>query len=256
MKTAYYRIAAEMLDEKMRIALVSNLHNNDYRPIIDELKKIKPDIIAMTGDLTSRLDCNEGEIAPCDDGRPVTHISAFALLNEAALIAPTYYSLGNHELCGHYGNKNKGRKITKENLAAISRSKAVLLDDSYVTLPNGIRIGGLTDGMTNQDTKPNTGWLDGFESGGKYRILLCHHPEYYDGYVKDRQIELMLSGHAHGGQIRLFGIGLMAPDQGIFPKYTKGVYDNRLVVSAGLSNTGGIIPRLFNPKEIVVIDIN
>jgi predicted MPP superfamily phosphohydrolase len=63
----------------------------------------------------------------------------------------------------------------------------------------------------------------------------------------------MLSGHAHGGQIRLFNRGLFAPGQGWWPKWTKGVYDHCLVVSTGLSNTASPIPRLFNPTEIVYV---
>jgi predicted MPP superfamily phosphohydrolase len=81
---------------------------------------------------------------------------------------------------------------------------------------------------------------------------LCHHPEYRDKYLKDRSIDLILSGHAHGGQIRLLGRGLYAPGQGIFPKYTSGIHAN-MIISRGLSNTAGFIPRLFNPREIVYI---
>ena len=87
-----------------------------------------------------------------------------------------------------------------------------------------------------------------------YHILLSHHPEYYP-LVSDK-VQLMLSGHAHGGQIRFFKRGLYAPGQGWLPKWTKGVYDNRLVVSAGLSNTASPIPRLFNPTEIVYAAFN
>ena len=64
--------------------------------------------------------------------------------------------------------------------------------------------------------------------------------------------DLILSGHAHGGQIRLFGRGLFAPGQGIFPKYTSGIHGS-MIISRGLSNTGGMIPRLFNRREIVYI---
>ena len=83
---------------------------------------------------------------------------------------------------------------------------------------------------------------------------MSHHPEYYDKYlyVYDNDIDLVLSGHCHGGQIRLFGRGLFAPDQGILPKLTKGVY-KKMIISAGLSNTAKPIPRLFNPTEIVYI---
>ena len=102
---------------------------------------------------------------------------------------------------------------------------------------------------------PNLDWLDSFEHSGMFRILLCHHPEYWPRYLRKRSIDLVLSGHAHGGQIRLFGRGLYAPGQGIFPRYTSSVHEGRLVVSRGLANTT-VIPRLFNPPEIVYVELS
>ena len=84
--------------------------------------------------------------------------------------------------------------------------------------------------------------------------LLCHHPEYWPRYVRDLPVDLTLSGHAHGGQIRLFGQGLFAPGQGLFPRYTSGVHEGRLVISRGLANTTRI-PRLFNPTELVCVHL-
>ena len=95
-------------------------------------------------------------------------------------------------------------------------------------------------------------WLDGFECQPGYRLLLSHHPEYWHRYLRSRQIDLILSGHAHGGQIRLFGQGLFSPGQGLLPKYSSGIHGN-MIISRGLSNTGGVVPRLFNPTETVYI---
>ncbi|MBQ9157217.1 MAG: metallophosphoesterase [Eubacterium sp.] len=103
------------------------------------------------------------------------------------------------------------------------------------------------------DKKPDVTWLDRFCAEPAYKILLCHHPEYYPSYLRERDIDLILSGHAHGGQIRIFGQGLFAPGQGLLPKLTSGVIDHRLVISRGLANNT-IVPRLFNPEEIVYID--
>ena len=90
------------------------------------------------------------------------------------------------------------------------------------------------------------------------KVLLCHHPEYYHrfesaGYRLDA-IDLILSGHAHGGQMCIFGKPLFAPGQGFFPKLAGGVYDGRLIVSRGLSDTAHT-PRINNPMELVMIDI-
>ena len=73
-----------------------------------------------------------------------------------------------------------------------------------------------------------------FEKG--FKILLCHRPEYYDRFVKETDIDLVLSGHNHGGQFRLFGKGLISSSSGLFPKYDRGIFENRLVISAGCSN--------------------
>ena len=89
-----------------------------------------------------------------------------------------------------------------------------------------------------------------------YKVLLSHHPEYYPEYIKDLDIDLILSGHAHGGQLRFFGRGLFAPGQGLLPKYTSGIHDGRMIVSRGLANNAPPIPRLFNSKELIFIDLH
>lgn len=255
-KTTLYRITSPKVSRRLRIALVSDLHDNSPREVIKALVDSHPDIVAVVGDLTSRLDCAEGDLPPNDTGDAARHAEAFELLRAASSIAPTYYSLGNHELCGHYYRQNVGRVCREENLALIKQSGAILLDDRFVDADNGIRVGGLTSGHTNADLVPNTEWLRDFCNTDGFKLLLCHHPEYYPNYLKSLDIDLILSGHAHGGQIRLFGRGLYAPGQGILPKYTSGVFDQRLVIGRGLANTGGRIPRLFNRRELVLIDVD
>lgn len=95
---------------------------------------------------------------------------------------------------------------------------------------------------------------DNFVNQDGYKILLDHHPENFECYTRKRDINLVLSGHNHGGQIRLFGKGVYARNQGIFPHYDGGLYENRLVISRGLANTMPI-PRLFNPIEIVIVEL-
>ena len=99
-------------------------------------------------------------------------------------------------------------------------------------------------------------WLEQFESEPGYKVLLCHHPEYYDKYIRQYAgIDLVLAGHTHGGQIRFFGKGLFAHGQGLFPKYSGGVCDGgRLIVSRGLANTSRIL-RFHNPPELVFVKL-
>lgn len=139
-----------------------------------------------------------------------------------------------------------------------------VLNDEWEAFNDEIIIGGLTssfyhkceyhDPLEPMELFPETGWLEEFEKQEGYKILLDHHPENYEPYTKKRKIDLILSGHNHGGQIRLFGKGLYARNQGVFPKYDGGLFDDRLVVSRGLSNTIPI-PRWFNPTEIVFISL-
>ncbi len=253
MRTTVYKLESKKVNQKLKIALVSDLHDKSAEKVLEALKKASPDIIAIPGDLTSRLDLLDGEPSH-DKMGTISHKNAFWLLSEASKLAPTYYSFGNHELCGHNYKKNFGRRCHEKNLSEIRKSGAVLLDDEYTVKGNFV-IGGLTTGHTNRDMSPHTGWLDGFSARSEFKILLCHHPEYYEKHLKHRDIDIILSGHAHGGQIRIFGMGLFAPNQGILPKYTSGLHDRKLVVSRGLANTAGIIPRLFNPTELVIIEI-
>ncbi len=253
MKTVFYKITAEKFVKKMRIILLSDLHDNDYPNISEKVTALKPDIIAIPGDLSSRLDMLEGEYASTDK-KTVTHISSFSLLGKLSKIAPTYYSFGNHELCGHYYKKNFGLSANEKNIELIKSSGAILLDDSFDFFDGGIVIGGLTSGMTRPSLEPKLDWIDDFCNQGIFRILLCHHPEYYEKYLKNKKIDLILSGHAHGGQIRLFGRGLYAPGQGILPRHAGGAYDGRLIVGRGLANTA-FVPRFFNPRELVVVDL-
>lgn len=101
---------------------------------------------------------------------------------------------------------------------------------------------------------PDYGGLNEFEKQDGFKILLDHHPENFERITKGRDIDLVLSGHAHGEQIRVLNHRLYAPHQGFFPKYTSGVYDNKLVVSRGLANIK-LIPRIGNPTELVYITV-
>lgn len=154
-------------------------------------------------------------------------------------------AFGNHE-----------QSLSSRELREIKRTGVVFLDNSWREM-DGLIIGGLTSAYVTDRRKgrekrePETKWLEKFAAVPGYHILLSHHPEYYPLIPDD--VDLCLCGHAHGGQIRLFNHGLFAPGQGWLPKYTKGVYDVRMVVSAGLSNTAGV-PRLFNPTEIVYVE--
>ena len=231
-------------------ALVSDLHSQDGRDAIEMLRSESPGMILLPGDVFERL----GGL--CED----INENGFEFLRAAARIAPTYYSLGNHENGGvHSWRRGWKKKVIESQCRRVDVERIVatgvcLLDDSYV-INDGIAIGGLTSGLINKENMPHLEWIDGFSALDIPKILLCHHPEYYPEYLSDKDISLVVSGHAHGGQWRIFGRGLFAPGQGFFPKYTSGVHDGRLVISRGACKSDKI-PRIFNRREVIFIKIN
>ena len=249
-----YCIKSKGFDKKIRFAIVSDLHSQDYTQvdkIISVLKEAHPDYVLCPGDIFERL-----------DGSDKHHKKAgFELLCAAANIAPTFYSVGNHENGGVCSwNAFKWMRIDcipkyydSAELDKISKTGAVFLDDGFA-IKDGIAFGGLSSGLINQERRPNIDWLDEFCACDCPKVLLCHHPEYYKKYLSDKNLDLIVSGHAHGGQWRIFGRGVFAPGQGIFPKYTSGIHFGRLVISRGLKPSGKI-PRIFNRPELVIIDV-
>jgi predicted MPP superfamily phosphohydrolase len=97
--------------------------------------------------------------------------------------------------------------------------------------------------------------MEDFASLPGYKLLMSHHPEYYARYLRPYDIDLIVSGHAHGGQWRIFGRGVYAPDQGLFPAYTSGLHEGRLIISRGVANSVPLVPRFFNPCEVVTVTV-
>ena len=252
MKITNYEFETDRLQGKLRIALVSDLHSHNPQSMLRAVRKTRPDIICIAGDLTEALD---GSM----DGK---NEYGFIALRALCEIAPTFYAPGNHEIAAYHLHhvvnpdpRPGADRISAQNRARIDKTGARFLENTF-TEWHDILIGGLGSGMLETGGVPRMDALEGFLASEGFKILLCHHPEYYAKYLRTYDVDLVLAGHAHGGQWRLFGKGLYAPDQGLFPKYTSGVHEGRLVISKGTANTGGMIPRLFNPREVVCIRIN
>ncbi len=250
MKKTVYDLSSKGLDVHCRMALVSDLHSGNPKKVIELLKTEKPDCILLCGDILESLDGS-------DDKK---NARAFGIFSACAELAPTFYCTGNHEDGARHSQfKSKSRLrsgkryYTPENLQKIKSSGVHFLFDSYI-LKDGIAFGGIASGCVFEDERPNVAFLSDFASADAPKVLICHHPEYYERYIKNLPIDIIVSGHAHGGQWRIFGRGVYAPGQGLFPKYTSGVYEDRLVVSRGLKR-GFPIPRFFNSREIVIIEL-
>lgn len=254
-----YKLSAP-LKHTCKIALVSDIHEFPGDTVIKMLREECPDVICIPGDtferhgygenldkcdtsLASRIVCSlihkADRLIGDRSNKDTSPEYAYSFLLKASEIAPIVMSLGNHELY-----------LTEEDLSVLNKAGVYLLEDSMVEV-KGILFGGLS---SKQKTgKIDTDFLSSFSSRPQYKILLCHHPEYFPE-IKPYEIPLILSGHCHGGQIRLFGRGVFGPGQGLFPRYHHGMYEKRLVVSSGCSNTAAI-PRFGNPAEVVFLQL-
>lgn len=238
----------------IRIIQLTDLHNSEFgtnnSELINLVSSQSPDLIFMTGDMLNGDEEN-------------TEIAA-DLIGDLTEIAPVYFSYGNHEL--------EWEETFQRNLKDIFEEVgAIVLDNEYQDIEineNQIRVGGYygyykQPGMLDQSDEEKQAELDfteDFENTDRYKILLCHIPtawldwEYIDKYP----VDLVLSGHYHGGQIKLPLIGgLYAPYVGLFPEYTEGMFEGKqatCILSTGLGSSTWI-PRLYNPPEIVVVDL-
>ncbi len=231
-----------------RIAQVSDLHNTeigkDNEKLITMLKNAEPNIIVITGDMI--------------DSRNTDINIALKFAMEAMKIAPCYYVTGNHEA------RIEEYNDLKDGLMDLG---VVVLSDASMEIEmsgEGITIIGVNDPSFRTDyllgdneaiMKRKLDELTNLNDG--FTILLSHRPELFDTYVKSG-VDLVFSGHAHGGQFRLpFIGGIAAPDQGLFPRYDSGIYTERstnMVVSRGIGNS--IIPfRVNNRPEVILITL-
>ena len=231
-----------------RIAHVSDLHNTeigkDNKKLLAMLQDAEPDIIAITGDLI--------------DSRNTDVEVALQFIREAVKIAPCYYVTGNHESrISEYSVLKAGMETAGVVILEDARTE-ISLGGETITLIGvndpSFRTNDLSgDSVTVMDAKLTQ--LHADDDG--FTILLSHRPELFDTYVKNN-IDLVLSGHAHGGQFRLpFIGGLVAPHQGMFPQYDAGLYteeNTNMIVSRGVGNS--IFPfRINNRPEVILIEL-
>ena len=235
-----YNISVAAAKTPVKIAFLSDLHNSFYKADMKELTEsvhgFSPDAVVFGGDL---FDEHFGEE------------NSWRLVRKLAAQYPCYYSIGNHEV-----NRMDADRVKEK----MRQAGVIVLEGGYSDLTVGdtaVRFIGI-DGAKYEEQ------LEAAEkavSGDRVNLLINHFPEDFP-LVSGKGFDIVLSGHAHGGQVRIpfADIGLYAPGQGIFPKYTSGVYtesDTSMVVSRGLYRQLSclIIPRVFNRPEAVYITI-
>lgn len=222
----------------VKILQISDLHDatfgDNQEKLVKKVKKTDPDLIFITGDL---IDSNRYNLD-----------QSLELVRQIVDLAPIYYVTGNHEIATN-DIENIKNSLTELGVNVLSNEEQIIEHKG-----EDIRIIGIEDPLNGILVNEA---LSQFEENDLFTLVLSHRPETFQDYV-DYKMDVVFSGHAHGGQFRLPGLGgLVAPGQGLFPSYTAGMYSENtthMIVSRGLGNSA-IPVRIFNSPEIVVVTL-
>lgn len=246
-----YTVTSDEIPEEFhgfRIAHVSDVHNteigDDNKRLLSVLREAEPDIIAITGDLI--------------DSRNTDIETALRFAEGAAEIAPCYYVTGNHEArVAEYDELKK--RLIELGVVVLDNKRVELEKNGEALTFIGVDDPDFTADYLFDDSKSiieaQVQRLSDKED--RYTVLLSHRPELFDVYAESGA-DLILSGHAHGGQIRLPVVGgIFAPHQGFFPEYDGGIYSDegvKMIVSRGVGNS--LFPlRVNNRPEVILIEL-
>lgn len=241
-----YEVKSQKLPESFdgfKIVQLSDLHGAEFgedgMELVEKVKELEPDIIALTGDFVT----DEGDLAAVE--------KLAARLTE---LCPVYFISGNHEF-------GSGLAVKVRNI--LERAGVKYLSNEYLTISrgeDGILLGGVEDPLAYADMlspdelaqKMNDAAPDAFK-------ILLGHRNYWMTEYPELPVDLIFCGHAHGGLIRIPGVGgLIGTDRRLFPDFDAGQFNNgryTLIVSRGLGNSVSI-PRIFNRPEIVCVELS
>lgn len=241
-----YEVNSKKLPESFdgfKIVQLSDLHGAEFGEdgmgLVEKVKELEPDIIALTGDFVT----DEGDLA-----------AVKKLAGRLTELCPVYFVSGNHEF-------GSGLAIKVRNI--LERAGVKYLSNEYLTINRGedeILLGGVEDPLAYADMlspdelaqKMNDAAPDAFK-------ILLGHRNYWMTEYPELPVDLIFCGHAHGGLIRIPGVGgLIGTDRRLFPDFDAGEYNNgryTLIVSRGLGNSVSI-PRVFNRPEIVCVELS
>ena len=237
LKTVCYTVDSPKIAQPVRILCLSDLHSCRYgegqKDLLDAVTAAAPDLVVLVGDIYD-------DVLP--PGNTDTTLAALAQN------WPCYYVTGNHDVfCGD---------------AAAAHGVTALNGDALPLTVNGqdLLLCGLSDPRESPAFAEHLATLnEQAQTAEAFTVLLSHRPSRIGQYLPGGW-DLILSGHAHGGQWRIPGLlnGLLAPDEGLFPRYAGGRYDlgnTAFIVSRGLAKESTRAPRLYNPPELVLVEI-
>jgi predicted MPP superfamily phosphohydrolase len=239
----YYEINSNELNDCIRIAFVADLHSCYYgegqAELLDRINAQQPDLILLGGDIV-------------DDKLP--RQNAIIVLKALAEKYPCFYVSGNHEFWSGEVDRIK-QMIAGYGITILEGQNQVITINGQL-----LNICGIDDAEIGAESyMQQIVKADHQTEPDLFTIFMAHRPEYIDTYLQ-YDFDLILSGHAHGGQWRIPGVlnGFISPNQGFFPEYAGGeyVFDHQtFIVSRGLAKESTRVPRIFNPPELVIIDI-
>lgn len=245
LRVVEYEVVSPKLEGEVRLALVTDLHSCRYGEgqvvLIDKIGEYSPNAVLLGGDIF-------------DDEMDNTNAEAF--VKRVSERYDTYYVSGNHEW---WSNE------AYELFDILEECGVTVLRGDSVRLEEGIVLSGIDDPDVDEYDSTATPWSEQLDRVGEdidgeaFNLLLSHRPERAEDYF-EYGFDLVLSGHAHGGQFRIPPVlnGLFAPNQGLFPRFAGGEYEfgeGTLIVSRGLSRENQIVPRLFNRPELVFVTL-
>ncbi|MGI6607774.1 MAG: metallophosphoesterase [Erysipelotrichaceae bacterium] len=238
----FYRFASVKVEKEKRIVHLSDIHNDlfgkDNIRLIELIERVSPDYIFITGDL---LDCRRTNVDRC-----------YYLIERIIRIAPVFFVTGNHESRKALYPKFKARLI-ELGVTVLDNRNVQIEEINLVGIDDPEFKARQSEIMRRKNVEEQLKEIE----LKKFNVLLAHRPQYADVYSK-YDFDLVLTGHAHGGQIRLpFIGGLFSPQQGILPKYTSGkhkIKNTEMIISRGIGNSKFPL-RVFNNPEIVVVDM-
>lgn len=248
LQIASYTIKSPEIKGEVSLALLTDLHSCNYgenqKNLLDKIAEYEPDAVLLGGDIFDDV---------LEDADAKTVVKSLAKKYK------TYYVSGNHEWWS--GRMDEMFGFLSASGVKVLRGNGDILNADE----NEICIWGIDDPEVNTYDYSFSSWEKQLEAVGKeagkksFNILLSHRPEYAKQYM-EYDFDIVLSGHAHGGQFRLPFImnGLYAPNQGWFPDLAGGIYDfggKKMIVSRGLSRESTRIPRIFNRPQLVFVNL-
>ena len=242
----FYQVKSDKVVDNIRVVCIADMHLKEFGDenanLVNEIKNLSPDLIAIVGDMNH-------------EDKPHEYDCVVSLCKKLNEVAPVYYSLGNHEIDSMLFSDSKIYDDLKAAGIKIfnNESETVTIGGTPVDII------GLTQGPPEYNEYGRKFFEGVMENNENFKLVLTHYPENFQGVIEEHNIDLALTGHAHGGLIRLPWIGgLYAADQGFLPELEDGYHEienSKVVITRGLGKSG-VMPRINNKPEIAVVDIS